>query len=69
MQKNNCHISLTLHKADNRWIVVAINNTDAEIQDTLTFNGLRLAKVYRGTIEANGKIVIPAADAVVFELE
>ena len=69
VQKNNCHISLTLHKADNRWIVVAINNTDQEIQDTLTFNGLCLAKVYRGEIEGNGRIVIPTADAVVFELE
>lgn len=70
VQKKNCNISLTLHKVDDkRWVVVAINNTDQEIQDTLMFNGLQLAKVYRGKVDENGKIIIPAADAVVFELE
>ena len=69
VQKQNCHLALTAHKTERGYVVVAINNTDQEIQDTLVFNFLQLGKVYRGEISADGKIRIPAADAVVFEVE
>ena len=70
VEKHNHDLALTVHKTqENNWVVVAINNTDKEIQDSLVFNNLHLAKVYRGRIDADGNIVIPAADAVVFELK
>ena len=70
VEKHNHNLALTVHKTEeNSWVVVAINNTDKEIQDTLSFVNLHLAKAYRGKIDKEGRISIPAADAVVFELK
>ena len=70
VEKHNAQTNITIHKIDeNTFIVVAINNTDEPIEDALTFNGVAPTKVYYGKLEQNGKILIPKADAVVFELK
>ena len=47
-----------------------MNNTREEQRDSFVLNGVQITKIYRGEIEAQkNEMVIPAADAVIFEVE
>ncbi len=70
VEKQNPLSVMTMHEVDERTtIVIALNNTDKEIEEKFTFKGVRLHTIYNGNMDLETyECVIPSADAVIFEV-
>ncbi len=70
ISRNNPNLYFTAHKLDeDKYLIVAVNNTKDEITDTFWLNGYKIAKVHYGNIDSNGKTTVAGTDGIIFEIE
>lgn len=71
VEKTNVLTAITIHKIDDKKsLVFVLNNSREEQRDSFVLNGVKITKIYRGNIDAEkNEMVIPVADAVIFEVE
>ncbi len=69
-RKSQPLLGLTEHTLDKRWrVIVAINYSPDRLEDSLTLApGWRLDEVWRGSVEADGRLSLGPNDAAVFTL-
>ncbi len=67
--KTKKELGITEHKlSDGRRVIAVMNYSNAEVTDSLTFNGVTPTKTYLGSLE-NGKITLAPFSAAIFEIE
>ena len=70
--KTNPLLDITEHVLDeNETIIVVMNNTENDIADVLSLNGVALNKVYYGKVKPNKagiSVNVPNADAIIFSV-
>ncbi len=71
LEKCNPLTNFTIHRIDEkRALAIVINNTEEVISEKFSFNGGTVGKVYYGEIDTvTEKADIPAADALIFEIQ
>ena len=70
VEKKNALSVISIHKIDEQVsVVVVLNNTEKEIEEQFTLNGVKINTVYKGTLDVETlRCVIPPVGVVVFEV-